>query len=203
MNPILSQYNTMKVSLLIFRVAWRIHQKKIYPLTTKCSTIEKYLIKSMDDYLERNHHISQLYKLMTEPILHLTDHKDSLDIMLEMKMEHLLKHPVIVEVLNLTYEGKYSSDSDVLSLSATIATFFHVETLDSKSFVERFMQNMKSLIERKKGGQKQSTFIFDIWKQSIEQRQANETFLTILYSLVLMFYLLRLDLGLSTLIQDT
>ena len=47
---------------------------------------------------------------MSEPIFHMTERKDSLDIMLEMNMEQLLKHPVIVEVLNLAYEGKYSSD---------------------------------------------------------------------------------------------
>ena len=54
---------------------------------------------------------------MTEPIFHMTDRKDSLDIMLEMNMESLLKHPVIVEVLNLVYEGKYSVDSSALNLS--------------------------------------------------------------------------------------
>ena len=35
----------------------------------------------------------------------MTERKDSLDIMLEMNMDKLLKHPVIVEVLNLVYEG--------------------------------------------------------------------------------------------------
>jgi len=52
---------------------WRIYMKKIYPLTTSCSAIEKYLITSMENYLALNHHISQLTKLMTEPIFHLTD----------------------------------------------------------------------------------------------------------------------------------
>jgi len=48
---------------------------------------------------------------MREPIFHMTERKDSLDIMLEMRMENLLQHPVIIEVLNLVYEGKYSVDS--------------------------------------------------------------------------------------------
>ena len=56
---------------------------------------------------------------MREPIYHMTERKDSLDIMLEMKMETLLQHPVIVEVLNLVYEGKFSVDSSAMSLSQT------------------------------------------------------------------------------------
>jgi len=56
---------------------------------------------------------------MREPIFHMTERKDSLDIMLEMNMEDLLNNPVIVEVLNLVNEGKYSVDSSVLSLSQT------------------------------------------------------------------------------------
>ena len=47
----------------------------------------------------------------------MTERKDSLDMMLEMRMEGLLKNPVIVEVLNLVNEGSYSVDSSALSLS--------------------------------------------------------------------------------------
>ena len=54
----------------------------------------------------------------------MTERKDSLDIMLEMNMETLLQHPVIIEVLNLVYEGKYSVDSTALSLSQTFQSFF-------------------------------------------------------------------------------
>jgi hypothetical protein len=54
---------------------------------------------------------------MREPILHMTERKDSLDFMLEMNMESLLNNPVIVEVLNLVNEGKYSVDSSAASLS--------------------------------------------------------------------------------------
>jgi len=56
---------------------------------------------------------------MREPIFHLSERKDSLDIMLEMKMEKLLQHPVIIEVVNLAYEGKFSVESSALSLSST------------------------------------------------------------------------------------
>lgn len=54
---------------------------------------------------------------MIEPILHMTERKDSLDIMYEMNMQSLLKHPVVVEVLNLVYEGKFSVSQSALSMS--------------------------------------------------------------------------------------
>ena len=79
---------------------------------------------------------------MREPILHLTERKDSLDIMLEMKMENLLKHPVIVEILNLVYEGKYSVDSSTLSLSQTFQCFFMMNTADLKSINDRLINNI-------------------------------------------------------------
>ena len=50
-NPILSQFNTIKISLLIQRIMWRIFSKKIYPLTTKCRKVESYIEQSMSNYL--------------------------------------------------------------------------------------------------------------------------------------------------------
>jgi hypothetical protein len=47
----------------------------------------------------------------------MTEKRDSLDIMFEMNMERLLQNPVIVEVLNLVYEGQYSADANSLYLS--------------------------------------------------------------------------------------
>ena len=35
----LSQYNTIKVALLIYRVSWKIEKRKIYSLISKCSLI--------------------------------------------------------------------------------------------------------------------------------------------------------------------
>ena len=61
---------------------------------------------------------------MQEHIFNLNERKDCLDIMLEMEMDELLNHPVIVEVLNLVYEGKFSVDSSVLTLSNTFMSFF-------------------------------------------------------------------------------
>ena len=119
LNPMLSQFNTIKYALLIYRISWKIAQKRIYSLITKCTLLNQYIEKSLFSYLARQPHISQLYKFMKEPIFHMTERKDSLDIMLEMNMESLLKHPVIVEVLNLVYEGKYSVDASALNLSQT------------------------------------------------------------------------------------
>ena len=61
LNPMLSQYNTIKYSLLIYRISWKIEQKKIYSLITKCSLLNKYIYTSLAAYLERQQHISQLY----------------------------------------------------------------------------------------------------------------------------------------------
>ena len=102
-------------------------------------------MKSISRYLEKQQHISQLYKLMREPIFHMTEKKDSLDIMLEMGMDELLKHPVIVEVLNLVYEGKYSVDSSILTLSQTFSASINMEVADIKSINDRMIQNVLSL----------------------------------------------------------
>ena len=72
----------------------------------------------------------------------MTERKDSLDIMLEMNMENLLKNPVIIEVLNLVYEGKYSVDSSVLNLSQTFQCLFLMETNDLKRINDRLIQNI-------------------------------------------------------------
>ena len=82
---------------------------------------------------------------MREQIFHMSDKKDCLDIMLEMGMEPLLKHPVIVEVLNLVYEGKYSVDSSILSLSQTFTSFFVMESSDLKSINDRLFMNILTL----------------------------------------------------------
>lgn len=38
-NPVIHQYNTIKYSLLIFRVSWKVEEKKIYSLITKVSLL--------------------------------------------------------------------------------------------------------------------------------------------------------------------
>jgi hypothetical protein len=107
---------------------------------------------------------------MTEPILHLTEKKDSLDIMLEMNMDNLLKHPVIVEVLNLSNEGKFSADDSLINLIPTLSFFFNNNTLDSHSIHDRLVQNIVSIGKGGGQGKKKSTLQFNIWKQSIAQR---------------------------------
>jgi hypothetical protein len=44
---------------------------KIYSLITKCQLINKYILKSLDEYLRLQSNISQLYKFMLEPVLDL------------------------------------------------------------------------------------------------------------------------------------
>ena len=51
MNPMLSQFNTIKYALLIYRISWKIAQKKIYSLITKCSLLNGYIQSSLEFYL--------------------------------------------------------------------------------------------------------------------------------------------------------
>ena len=118
-HPVVSQFNTIKITLLIYRICWKIEERQIYSLITKCSALQSYLISSICKYFEHQSNILILYKLMSEPILHMTEKKDSLDIMYEMNIWELLQHPVVVEVLNLVYEGKYSISTQALSMSQT------------------------------------------------------------------------------------
>ena len=133
---------------------------------------------------------------MTESIFHMTERKDSLDIMLEMNMENLLKHPVIVEVLNLAYEGKYSADGSALSLSQTFSSFFMMEISELKSIHERLMLNIKSFGES--GSGKQSNLQFNIWKQCINQREQDEMILTVLFCLIVLYLILNIDHSISS-----
>ena len=52
-NPMLSQFNTIKYALLIYRISWKISQKKIYSLITKCTLLNQYIEKSLFSYLAR------------------------------------------------------------------------------------------------------------------------------------------------------
>lgn len=199
MNPMLSQYNTIKYSLLIYRISWKIDQKKIYSLITKCQLLNNYIQRGISNYLERQNHIAQLYKFMREPIFHMTEKKDSLDIMLEMNMESLLKHPVIVEILNLVYEGKYSIDSSVMSLSQTFQQFFLMQTNDMKSINERLVQNIRTCGDSSSG--KQASLQFNIWKQCIEQREKDEMLFTSLLSVIVLGVIFFIDIFTSNVVH--
>ena len=87
-------------------------------------------MRSIDSYLRLQTNVDFLSKMMREPILNLGTKKDSLDIMLEMNMEDTLNHPLIIEVLNLVYEGQYSVNSPPLYLSETFLCFFGMSIKD-------------------------------------------------------------------------
>ena len=89
-HPMVSQFNTIKVALLIYRICWKIEKKQIYSLITKCTLLQTYLINSLQLYFEKQNNILTIYKLMLEPILHMSERKDSLDVMYEMNMQELL-----------------------------------------------------------------------------------------------------------------
>lgn len=142
MNPIVSQFNVIKICLLIYRICWKIERKQIYSLITKCSLLQNYLVKSLGTYFEKQNNILTLYKFMMEPILHMHEKKDSLDVMYEMNMQDLLKHPVVVEVLNLVFEGKFSVSSSALSMSQTFQSLTDTDALSLKSINDRLIQNV-------------------------------------------------------------
>jgi len=67
---------------------------------------------------------------MSEPILHTTERKDCLDIMYEMNMKELLQHPVVIELINLIYEGEFSISTSSLSLSKTYQVTSEMDTFN-------------------------------------------------------------------------
>ena len=121
-----------------------------------------------------------------------------MDIILEMQMEFLLKHPVVVEVLNLVYEGKYSVDSSVLGLSQTFQAFFLMEAADLKSINERMLMNIKSLGDS--GSGKQASLQFNIWKQCIEQREQDEMLFTVVVGMLIIAVSFIIDIQISSVI---
>jgi len=128
----------------------------------------------------------------------MTERKDSLDMMLEMNMESLLNNPVIVEVLNLVNEGKYSVDASYMSLSQTFQSFFLMDTADTKSINDRLIVNIQTFGEA--GGGKQSSLQFHIWKQCIEQREKDEMLFTVLISFSFITLCFLVDVSISHLI---
>lgn len=112
-----NQYNVIKIALLIYRLCWKVEKKQVYSLVTKCQLLQVFLVNSLKKYFSFQNNILTLHKFMTEPIFHISERKDCLDIMLEMNMQELLKDPIVIEVLNLVYEGKYSASNSSLSMS--------------------------------------------------------------------------------------
>ena len=190
-NPIISQFNTIKIALLIYRICWKIEQKQIYSLITKCSLLQALLIRSLSNYFEKQNNILVLFKFMTEPILHMTERKDSLDIMYEMNMQELLKHPVVIEVLNLVYEGKFSVSSSALSMSQTFQCVLDMSALSLKSINDRLIQNIVNFGDT--GSSKQTSLQYNIWKQSIQQREQDEMVFTVIISAILIFIAIALN----------
>lgn len=184
-QPVANQFNTVKISLLIYRTCWRIKKRRIYSLQTKCSIIEEYLNKSLCKYFNKQNNILILQRMMLEPMLHYNEHKDCLDIMIEMDMKELLQHPVVMEVLNLIHEGKYSITTSPLSISYTFQCLLDMEMLSLNSINERFTKYIFSFGEVRKAVQ--SAIQYNIWKQNIYQRQNDEMILTSLFAIAMIF----------------
>jgi len=127
---------------------------------------------------------------MREPILHMTERKDSLDLMLEMDLKPLLNNPVVIEVLNLVYEGQYAIDLQATDLLSTFQCLFIMDTIDKKSISEKMLKTLKTFGETQG---KQSSLQFHIWKQCIDQRMQDEMLFTVLFSLLAVGFALQIN----------
>lgn len=199
-NPAINQFNVIKIALLIYRICFKIELKQIYSLITKCSLLQSYLIKSLSMYFEKQSNILVLYKFMSEPILHMTERKDSLDIMYEMNMQELLKHPVVIEVLNLVYEGKYSVSSSELSMSQTFQCMLDMETMSLKSITERLIQTIVNFGDT--NNSKQTSVQYNIWKQSIQQREKDEMRFTVLFCSILIAIAITINMEVNRIFEN-
>ena len=131
--------------MLIYQITWKIEQQQIYSLITKCAVIQDYLKLSLKRFFDRQNNVLVLQKMMMEPVLHPSIRKDSLDIMTEMDMSDLLQHSIVVEVLNLIHEGRYSISSTAISVSYAYQCLTEMQTISLNCICERFYQYIYSL----------------------------------------------------------
>jgi len=52
-NPLINSYNAIKIGLLIYRICWKIEEKQIFSLITKCSVLQAYINSSLNIYFDR------------------------------------------------------------------------------------------------------------------------------------------------------
>jgi len=185
-NPMINQYNVIKIGLLIYRICWKVEEKQIYSLITKCSVLQAYVNSSLNFYFDKQNNILVLSNYLNEPILHMTERKDSLDVMFEMNMQELLSHPSVIEVLNLLYEGKFSISSSPLSMSPTFLCLLDFEMLGTKRINDKLMENIMNLGDS--GTLKQTSMQYNIWKQCIQQRETDEMFFTVVLNLCMVVF---------------
>ena len=143
-NPMISQVNTINVSLLIYRISWKIERKRIYSLITKCQILNKYIFRSLTIYLNGVTSVDQLHKFMLERVLHTKEERDLLDYMLEMELSEILNHQMIIEVLELVYEGKLATEDNSLFLLTTLESFIETSMFDSKCIQHKLKSNIAS-----------------------------------------------------------
>ena len=59
-------------------------------------------------------------------------------------MEVLLKHPVVVEVINLVYESNMSVSSSIMGLSTTIQCLLEDDAMSTKPMVQKMIVNIQN-----------------------------------------------------------
>ena len=99
---------------------------------------------------------------------------------------------MVVELLNFVYEGKYSVSSSALSMISSFNCLFEMDTLSQKGVMERLIANVVSLGENHQG--KQSCVQFNIWKQSMQQRENDEMIFTALIDIFILTFSIMITL---------
>ena len=111
--------------------------------------------------------------------------------MFDMKMDDLIQHKVVEEVLNLEYDGKFSIDTNPLYLSSLWNTIEQMPTFSPKSVFKRLVSNINTMGAWRM--KKQSSIQFQIWKQCIRQRETDEMIFMCLVSLLLIIVSCLID----------
>jgi hypothetical protein len=112
-------------------VSHKIKVKKVWQLMTLCKQLETKIEESLNRYFQLHTDITVLRRMCSEPIFHLTEHKNSIDLMVDMQMDSILRNPVVVEVINLLYEGIYSVDVSLIEVGMSYHSLLNVETFSS------------------------------------------------------------------------
>ena len=100
-------------------------------------------------------------------------------------------------MLNFVYEGKYSASQDALSLLPTYQHSTEIEVFSAKSITQKLIQNITHFGEQE--SQRQTFLQYNIWKQSIQQREHDEVIFTLLLNLCKFIAVVFLNVALNML----
>ena len=178
-----SQYNPIKVSLLIYRICWQIEQRRIYSLVAKCKVLQEYLLKSLLKYFDHNSNILKLRKFMLEPCMGLSGGMDCFDLIYQMQLQIIMGHSTVIEVVDMINQGEYSISQSALTVSQTYLVFSSMNVIDKRSITNRLLTQIMHLGTDNQA--QKSSLLYNIWRHSIDQRGTDEMVITLVLNLAL------------------